>query len=173
MECVRSVSKIFAFEIITCIFRSKKRNSGTQMRTHRKERDKQNSGSSGSSSTPPLPMSSSIIDVNRKPQNMTQADLDHSPAQCSLNRESDCGSASASAQTSPTSSPAEDCPLQIDPLSKSSTSSMANIGDCEGNPSKSANRQSKIFASDPSPAVIAQTNWTFVETMLNVSFICL
>lgn len=103
---------------------------------------------------------------------MSQADLDQSPAPCSLKSESVGGSTSASAQTSPISSPAEDSPLQID-LSKSSASSIANVEDSEANPSKSANRQSKIFASDPSPAVIAQTNWTFVETMLNVSFICL
>jgi len=34
-----------------------------------------------------------------------------------------------------------------------------------------ANRQSQLFTSDLSPAVIAQANWTFVETMLSVSTI--
>ncbi|KAJ1528747.1 hypothetical protein ONE63_007135 [Megalurothrips usitatus] len=144
-------------------YRSKKRGS-TQLRSHRKDRERHNSSSGGSSNTGQSSnVTENVSDSLHRTQAMGHCDLKHSASQTSLNCESSCNSASVSAQTSPTSTPVGDSPSQCDILTKPAAPS----GDMDGNVTKVANRQSKIFTSDPSPAVIAQTNWTFVETMLS------
>ncbi|XP_052123081.1 DENN domain-containing protein 5A isoform X2 [Frankliniella occidentalis] len=147
-------------------YRSKKRSS-VQLRPHRKERERHNSTSGSNSSQSTSNVTENLNDSPNRTQTIGPFDMKHSSSQNSLNCESVCNSASVSAQTSPTSSPAGDSPLQSDNQTKPPVSSVTSSGDIDGNLSKVANRQSKIFTSDPSPAVIAQTNWTFVETMLS------
>ncbi|XP_034238176.1 DENN domain-containing protein 5B isoform X2 [Thrips palmi] len=147
-------------------YRSKKRNS-VQLRPHRKERERNNSVSGGNSSNSTTASTENVNDTPIKSQAVGHFDLKHSGSQHSLNNESACNSASNSGQTSPTSSASGDTPLQGDGLAKPPLPSISSSGDADLAATKASNRQSKIFTSDPSPAVIAQTNWTFVETMLS------
>lgn len=114
-------------------------------------------------------MSENVNDSPEKNKTQGHTGLKHSPSQNSLGQESTCNSTAASAQTSPTSSPVGDATSQGGTITRPSPISTTSSGDVDGTAFKVSNRQSKIFTSDPSPAVIAQTNWTFVETMLSVS----
>lgn len=141
-----------------------------QLRPHRKERERHNSSSGGNCSSSSTAPSENISDTQNKGHTVGHFDLKHSGSQNSLNNESAYNSASNSGQTSPTSSASGDTSLQGDGFAKPPKPSMSSSGDADGTATKVSNRQSKIFTSDPSPAVIAQTNWTFVETMLSVSY---